>query len=583
MTRKSPTLLKSVCMTLLLASAVAADSLRAQYLSGPQENMVKQAVAQVLPASSASKSIANSEKSGDLLQVARTAPNRLSGNPTAAEKDALKTSQKPVANSAAQTLRNATALAPGNADLDAALNAELDAVLAAIVNDPATPLASLSAIAIHDGRVVYEGQFGQRVIRADGSGLPVNADTLYRVASISKMVTALGAMRLVETGRLSLDVDVSTYLGFRLRNPNFPETPITTRMLLSHTSSLRDDNGYSFPLAQSLQSFFSPGAAHYGNGSQWARSDLATEGSAGKAEEAGIAGIAGKASSAITAGTAGAVGTRAASFAPGRYFAYVNLNYGVLGSVMEAASGQRFDLYMKNAVLQPLGISGGFLPELFSADELANLAVLYRKQTKEVWNSQGPWVAQTDDFGGVAPPARDGLASYVLGSNASAFSPQGGLRVSARGLARLMLLMMNGGAVDGVRLLRKDSLQTLLKQAWKLDARGVGGDSSKGEFNAWGLGVQRFIDISAPHSGDRFVKGGGVTGVGHLGFAYGLQSGFIFNPDRRDGVIYLMGGVAANPDAHPGAYSSFSAWEEKALDALYRRAAAGQPKPGRAP
>ena len=76
---------------------------------------------------------------------------------------------------------------------------------------------------------------------------PADRDTLYRIASISKLVTTLGVMRLVEEGRLALDTDVGEYLGWRLRNPHFPETPITVRMLLTHTSSLRDDGGYSWP------------------------------------------------------------------------------------------------------------------------------------------------------------------------------------------------------------------------------------------------------------------------------------------------------------------------------------------------
>ncbi|UUZ57035.1 serine hydrolase [Massilia sp. H-1] len=55
------------------------------------------------------------------------------------------------------------------------------------------------------------------------------------------MMTTFAAMRLVEDGKLALDTDVGTYLGFPLRNPHFPDHPITLRQLLSHTSSLRDD------------------------------------------------------------------------------------------------------------------------------------------------------------------------------------------------------------------------------------------------------------------------------------------------------------------------------------------------------
>ena len=99
----------------------------------------------------------------------------------------------------------------------------LDAALSAIVDDPAHPLASLSVLAIRHGKVSYEQQFGYRHIGATpADSLPVTPATLFRIAFVSKMMTALGLMRLVEQGKLSLDQDVGIYLGFSLRNPHFP-------------------------------------------------------------------------------------------------------------------------------------------------------------------------------------------------------------------------------------------------------------------------------------------------------------------------------------------------------------------------
>ncbi|MFZ4479959.1 MAG: serine hydrolase domain-containing protein, partial [Rhodoferax sp.] len=281
--------------------------------------------------------------------------------------------------------------------------ARLDQELKAVLDDPGKPLASLSALAIHGGEIVYQGHFGMRVIDASNPqrSLPADGQTLFRVASISKLVTAIGAMQLVEQKRLDLDADISQYLGFRVRNPNFPHAVISARMLLNHTSSLRDAAGYSFAPEQSLQSVLDPNGDNYGAGQQWA--------------------------------PASPVSDRA----PGRYFDYVNLNWGVLGTVMEAASGQRFDHYMKRAVLEPLRIPGNFNAEALSASEIRNLAVLYRKRSKEVWHGSGPWVAQADDYQGQLPVPRPGLELYRPGRNATPFSPQGGLRITAIGLARL--------------------------------------------------------------------------------------------------------------------------------------------------
>ena len=72
----------------------------------------------------------------------------------------------------------------------------------------------------------------------------VTLDDPVRIASISKLVLAIGVMRLVEEGKLDLQADVSTYLGSTLRHPQFPDTPITLQMMLSHQSGLTDNAGY---------------------------------------------------------------------------------------------------------------------------------------------------------------------------------------------------------------------------------------------------------------------------------------------------------------------------------------------------
>ena len=76
------------------------------------------------------------------------------------------------------------------------------------------------------------GRTGELASFADGvadpqSGRRVTVDDPVRVASISKLVVAVGVMELVEAGKLDLDGDVSRWLGWRLRNPAFPDRPIT--------------------------------------------------------------------------------------------------------------------------------------------------------------------------------------------------------------------------------------------------------------------------------------------------------------------------------------------------------------------
>ena len=410
--------------------------------------------------------------------------------------------------------------------------ARLDAELAAIAADPACQLASVSVVAIRNGKLAYQHQLGQRVIDGAASQ-PVTPRTMFRIASISKMVTTLGLMRLVEEGRVTLDADVSTWLGFTLRNPHFPDQPITLRHLLAHNASLRDDAGYSWGTERALKDILVPGAPHYGDGKMWSPQAPA-----------------------------------------GAYFTYCNLNWAVIGTLMERVSGERFDRLMKRLVLDPLGLRGGYNPSALPPEDVANIATLYRKQdpATEVWNPDGPWIAQVDDFGSKAPVAPKGIENYVIGTNATPFSPTGGLRISAPDLSNIMLMMIQRGRHDGRPFLKADTVLAMLARQWTFDGRGENGDSNRNLFYAWGLGNQHYAD--RPLTGHQVVEGGGFSGIGHFGYAYGLRSAFIMDPATGNGMVMLVGGSSSEPELQPGRYSSMPRMQERILTALYRHAIA---------
>jgi D-alanyl-D-alanine carboxypeptidase len=369
------------------------------------------------------------------------------------------------------------------------------------------PLPSLQVVALA-GSVSYAQSFGLRDI---GAGLEVNNQTRFRVASVSKLLVALGALRLVEQGLLELEADISEYLGFSVRNPLYPSpsSPIKVKHLLSHTSSIRDGARYVLPQPYGIQDFFNEPFAQ----------------------------------------------ERFSPYMPGSYAEYANLNTGILGTILESISRQRFDLYMEEHVLRPLGMGGGFNVSRFSPADTANLAVLYRKQ--------GDWIAQVDNYGGKPPlfpttlglddqPTAVNLETYTVGTNATVLSPQGGLRASALELAQVAKLFMGYQA-----LLKPTTLAQMLAAQWSFN--GSNGDTLGGLANSWGLGVWHF-------SHPKLLNG--LPLYGHFGDAYGLFSGLLFNPHSQQALIYILGGQSCDPAQYPGLYSGLSRWEEIILEHL---------------
>ena len=143
---------------------------------------------------------------------------------------------------------------------------------------------------------------------------PVTLNTQFRIASVTKMVTAIGLMRLWEVGLLDLDAPLSGYLPMRIANPAYPETEVTARQVLSHTSSIKQGMRYH-PNWENLalnNNYFERGVE------------------------------------------------------PGSKYIYANLNGGLAGALIEALSGQSVNSYMKSALFGPLGIDAAYNPGLLN-------------------------------------------------------------------------------------------------------------------------------------------------------------------------------------------------------------------------
>jgi CubicO group peptidase (beta-lactamase class C family) len=401
--------------------------------------------------------------------------------------------------------------------------------LAALVAGPtaAGPQVMGLAVASADARGVrWSAAHGWAV----AGERPMRADTAVRVASISKLVVVLTALRLEEEGRLDLDRDVSDYLGFRLRHPAHPHAPITLRHLIGHRSGVSDANGYRFPLGTSL---------------------------------------------------ADGLGTAAwGPAAPGKRFDYANIGFGIIATALERVSGERFDLLAQRLILTPMRLDACFNWSGCSDALRANAAALYRKGRDETaWDAAGPWVVQVDapdrrPAGGCPVALPDGggcdLAAYVPGTNGTLFSPQGGLRISVEGLAAIGAMLLADGQWRGRRILSKASVEALFAAAPTAGPTDAPpGETYRGLMARWGL-THCLSGDGAP-GGDQPLEGRASRACGHLGEAYGLYSGLWVDRAAGRAWAYALTGTADNPERWPGARSRFLALEEALLGEAARR------------
>jgi CubicO group peptidase (beta-lactamase class C family) len=245
---------------------------------------------------------------------------------------------------------------------------------------------------------------------------------------------------------------------------------------------------------------------------------------------------------------------------PGTFFRYSNLNYPVIATLLERVTGERFDRLMHRLVLAPLGLDACFNWTTCSDAAVARAVVLYAPDGTAI----------RDDLAGARPrcpvvPAEDGgcdLASYRPGTNGALFSPQGGLRISARGLAVIGRVLASGGWIDGKPFLKPDSMATLLAPAWRHD--GTNGATEQGFYCRYGLATQTLPTPVAGCHDDLFA---GRTMVGHAGDAYGLRSGLWIDPVTGSGIAYFATG---NGDDPPHGRTAFRAIEERLAGRLQR-------------
>ncbi len=338
-----------------------------------------------------------------------------------------------------------------------------------------TPAVGLSVAVVKGNKVFYNHSFGYKDL---DKKIPLNNQDIFRIASISKSFTTTAIMQLVGKGQLNLDQDVSELVGFKVRNPKFPNKVITLKMLLSHRSSINDSEGY-----------FSLDAIDPSKNANWNKCYN--------------------------------------NYEPDNGYMYCNLNYNMAGSILEKITGVRFDQYIKQQILDPLGLYGGYNVNTLDSNLFAKIYE-YNKDSARFIFSPNAYASRKEE-----------ISNYTMGRTTPIFSPTGGMKISAHDLAEYMIMHSQLGKHKGVRIMPKK----LAKQMQEILS----------EEELYGMAIE---------TTNKLIEGKSM--IGHTGSAYGLYSLMFFEPKEQFGFVVITNGV------DPKYQNGFNALLHKSVNVLYK-------------
>ena len=315
------------------------------------------------------------------------------------------------------------------------------------------PVVGLSVAVVKNNKVIYNHSFGFKDVEKQ---LPLTNASIFRIASISKSFTTTAIMQLVAEKKIRLDQDISELVGFKVRNPAYPNTVITLKMALSHRSSINDSEGY-----------FSLDAI-----------DPATNPNFAKCYNA---------------------------YEPDKGYMYCNLNYNLAGSILEKITGIRFDKYIQQQILDPLGLYGGYNVNALDTQLIAKIYE-FNKETQGFTLSLNAYAPRTEE-----------INNYTMGRTTPIFSPTGGMKISANDLAKYMIMHSQLGKYNGGRMISKKLSQQMQEII--------------SEEEGYGMALETTTQLIA-----------GKTMIGHTGVAYGLYSIMFFEPKEKIGFIVISNG-----------------------------------------
>jgi CubicO group peptidase (beta-lactamase class C family) len=236
---------------------------------------------------------------------------------------------------------------------------------------------------VKDGQVLFQKGYGYADVEEKKPVLP--DQTLFRPGSISKLFTATAVMQLVEQGKLDLDRDVTDYLDFPI--PKTYPQPVTLRRLLTHTAGFEE----------TLKNLF---VAHESD-LKPLRTYLVNE-------------------------------MPARIFPPGKIPSYSNYGFTLAGYIVESVSGEKFERYIENHILKPLGMNNSTFDQPLPPRLAPQMSKAYLSASKKPRDFE--WVQA---------------------------APAGALTTTAADMTRFMLAFLQDGAVDGVTILKPETVRQM--------------------------------------------------------------------------------------------------------------------------
>ena len=267
--------------------------------------------------------------------------------------------------------------------------------------------ASLTAAAARGSELIFETAQGMRDPQL---GLPATTDTVYRLASVTKPISAMALMTLVDEGKADLDTDIGDYLGYKVRNPRWPDVPLTLRQLMTHTSSLVERGSYNKILAGELPAY--------------------------------------KLSEVLISGSPGDCPENWLPDKPGTRHDYSSFGSGVMGTVAECITGISFSQLVHQRIFEPLGLDASLDAETLSA------GALVAAPTSAGGIEDTVWLAKSLEN-------KKKLMALPIGE--AYRTAQGNGYMCARDLLTATRVLTNNGVSRGVRILSQAAVGEMEK------------------------------------------------------------------------------------------------------------------------